>query len=105
MSDPAVSNPEMANWAVAYASQHQKRYLGPALRKAYKKDRSPPDREPMVEALAEARSIVAALERGLEMLGSGPPRNQTAPSGLERPSPDTPSRPGETNPNPSEESA
>ncbi|MHB1950217.1 MAG: hypothetical protein ACYCQK_01930 [Acidiferrobacteraceae bacterium] len=71
MTDPSmiITEPMKANWAVAYAREHVRRYLNPALRKAYKKDRSAPDADALREAIQEARSILSALERGLEMLG------------------------------------
>lgn len=82
-----ITDPMKANWAVAYAIEHRRRYLNPALRKAYNRHPSEigalPDPDAMREALAAAQSIAAALERGLEMLGDAD--SMAAPSDPQRP--------------------
>ena len=60
-----VPDSHKASWAVAYASAHR-RELGKWCKKAYSPD-GPPDLDALRNSIKEARTILAALERALEM--------------------------------------
>lgn len=73
-----ISDREKACWAVAYAMQARTKQLSPALHKASsrvelsKPGLPRPDRDALVAALRDARSIASALEEGLRLLGPEP---------------------------------
>lgn len=63
-----LTSQDRAGWALAYADVKRIRFLGPALRKAYKKGEPPFDLEAMHEAHNICRGMTAALAQAIDLL-------------------------------------